>query len=66
MANRQFFIPGGGVIHEEGEEEYFIPGVGVIAEDQAAVAADALEEDAGLFIAGQQQPVFERAGMIPY
>ena len=36
MADRQFFIPGGGVIHEEDEEEYFIPGVGVIVEDQAA------------------------------
>ncbi len=39
------------------------PGGGIV-EDQAAAAAP--EEDAGLFIAGQQQPVIERAGMIPY
>ncbi len=65
MADRQFFIPGGGVIHEEDEEEYFISGLGVITEDQAAAVA-APDEDAGLFIAGQQQPVIEPIHIIPY
>ena len=36
MADRQWVIPGGGAIHEEGTEEYVLPGVGAIAEDQAA------------------------------
>lgn len=34
-------------------------------ENQAAAVASP-DEDAGLFIAGQQQPVIKRAGMIPY
>ena len=36
MADRQWVIPGGGAVHEEGTEEYVLPGVGAIAEDQAA------------------------------
>lgn len=36
---REWVIPGGGSVAEDGTEEYVIPGVGVIAEDQAAVAA---------------------------
>ncbi len=36
---RQWMIPGGGVIDEDGTEEYFVPGLGVVAEDQAAAAA---------------------------
>ncbi len=35
MADRQWFVPGVGVIHEEGTKEYMLPGGGVIAEDQA-------------------------------
>ena len=42
MADRQWFIPGGGQIHEEGTEEYFVPGAGQIAEDQAAVGTNRL------------------------
>lgn len=38
MADRQWVIPGGGAVHEEGTEEYVLPGVGAIAEDQAAAA----------------------------
>ncbi len=36
MADRQWFIPGFGMIDEEGTEEYFVPGAGMINEDQAA------------------------------
>lgn len=39
MADRQWFVPGVGQIHEEGEEEYFLSGGGEIAEDQAVAAA---------------------------
>ncbi len=36
---RQWLIPGGGFIDEDGGEEYLIPGVGFIAELQAVVSA---------------------------
>ena len=33
---RQWFLPGGGMIDEDGVEEYFVPSVGYLNEDQAA------------------------------
>ena len=36
---RQFFIPGFGVVNEDGTREYFIPGFGVFQEDQAVAVA---------------------------
>ena len=56
----------GGVTHTINSEDETagLKWMGWAIEEAAAVAAP--EEDAGLFIAGQQQPVFERAGMIPY
>lgn len=36
---RQWLIPGGGTINEDGEREYLIPGVGAFKEDQAAAVA---------------------------
>ena len=36
---RQWPIPGGGFIDEDGNDEYLIPGVGFIAEDQAAAGS---------------------------
>ena len=36
---RTFFIPGHGVVVEDGEEDYFVPGHGVLSEDNAAAAA---------------------------
>ncbi len=35
---RTFFIPGHGVVVEDGEEEYFVPGHGVLSEDNAPAA----------------------------
>ena len=35
---RTIFIPGHGVIIEDGEEEYFVPGHGVLSEDNADTA----------------------------
>ncbi len=35
---RTFFIPGHGVVIEDGEEEYFVPGHGVLSEDNADTA----------------------------
>lgn len=32
---RTFFVPGHGVVIEDGEEEYFVPGHGVMSEDNA-------------------------------
>ena len=37
---RQWVIPGGGAIDEDGEKEYVLPGVGAIAEDQAVAVGD--------------------------
>ena len=39
---RQWLIPGGGFVDEDGGEEYLIPGVGFIGEDQAAVVSAGL------------------------
>ena len=36
---RTFFVPGHGVIIEDGEEEYFVPGHGVLSEDNGAAVA---------------------------
>ena len=55
---RTFFIPGHGVVIEDGEEEYFVPGHGVLSEDNAAVTGDPAK-DAILFTPGQHQPVIE-------
>ena len=34
--SRQWLIPGGGFVDEDGDDEYLIPGDGFINEDQAA------------------------------
>ena len=34
MAEKQWFIPGFGQIHEDSDDEWFVPGYGQINEDQ--------------------------------
>ena len=49
---------------DETGDEFFLPGYGTVASLPAVVAAE--DEDAGLFMAGQQQPVIQAIEIVAY